>query len=138
MLNGIHFLLSYQCNSECDHCFVYSGPHAKGTFTLSQIREVLDEAERLGSIKSIYFEGGEPFLFYPIMLEGIKAAREKGFKVKCEVYRVEDDGTYTLVGEGYVAHVFIDENKKPARLPDYYWKVFDSIKDPDDVYPITA
>ena len=37
MLNGIHFLLTYMCNSECDHCFLYSDPRAKGTFTLKQI-----------------------------------------------------------------------------------------------------
>jgi MoaA/NifB/PqqE/SkfB family radical SAM enzyme len=69
------------CNLECDHCFVYSGPSAKGIFTLSQIRDILDEAAKLGTIKWIYFEGGEPFLFYPIMLEGIKLARRMGFKV---------------------------------------------------------
>ncbi len=81
MLTGIHFLLTYMCNLECDHCFVYSGPNAKGTFTLSQIREVLDEATKIGTIKWIYFEGGEPFLFYPLMLEGIKIARTMGFKI---------------------------------------------------------
>jgi len=81
MLTGIHFLLTYMCNLECDHCFVYSGPHAKGTFTLDQIRKVLDEATKIGTIKWIYFEGGEPFLFYPIMIEGIKIACNMGFKV---------------------------------------------------------
>jgi hypothetical protein len=81
MLTGLHFLLTYMCNSECDHCFVYSSPHAKGTFTLNQIRKLLDEAVRIGTIESIYFEGGEPFLFYPVMLEGIKMARNMGFKV---------------------------------------------------------
>jgi len=80
MLKGLHFLLAYMCNSECDHCFVYSGPDAKGTFTLSQIRKVLDEATKIGTIEWIYFEGGEPFLFYPLMLEGIKIARSMGFK----------------------------------------------------------
>ena len=80
MLTGIHFLLTYMCNLKCDHCFVYSGPDAKGTFTLSQIRKVLDEATKIGTIKWIYFEGGEPFLFYPLMLEGIKIARGMGFK----------------------------------------------------------
>jgi MoaA/NifB/PqqE/SkfB family radical SAM enzyme len=69
------------CNSECDHCFVYSGPDAKGTFTLSQIRKVLDEVTKIGTIKWIYIEGGEPFLFYPLMLEGIKIARSMGFNV---------------------------------------------------------
>jgi len=81
MLNGIHFLLTYKCNYECDHCFLYCGPHSEGTFTLKQIRAVLDEAVKIGTIEWIYFEGGEPFLFYPIMLEGIKLANEKGFKI---------------------------------------------------------
>lgn len=81
MLTGLHFLLTYMCNSECDHCFVYSGPRAQGTFTLEQIRQLLDEAIRINTIEWIYFEGGEPFLFYPIMLEGIKIARKRGFKV---------------------------------------------------------
>jgi len=81
MLTGIHFLLTYMCNLECDHCFVYSGPNSKGTFTLNQIRKVLDEATKIGTIKWIYFEGGEPFLFYPVMLEGIKIANSMGFKI---------------------------------------------------------
>jgi MoaA/NifB/PqqE/SkfB family radical SAM enzyme len=80
MLTGIHFLLTYMCNSECDHCFVYSSPRARGTFTLSQIRNILDEATKIDTIEWVYFEGGEPFLFYPVMLEGIKLARNAGFK----------------------------------------------------------
>jgi len=42
---------------------------------------VLDEARKIGSVEWIYFEGGEPFLFYPSMLEGIRLARDMGFKV---------------------------------------------------------
>jgi organic radical activating enzyme len=80
MLNGIHFLLTYICNYECDHCFLYCGPNSKGTFTLKQITQVLDEAVKVGTIEWIYWEGGEPFLFYPIMLEGIRLAKERGFK----------------------------------------------------------
>jgi hypothetical protein len=81
MLTGIHFLLTYKCNMECDHCFVYSKPGSKGTFTIEQIRKVLDEAKKIGTIERIYFEGGEPFMFYPLMLEGLKLARKKGFDV---------------------------------------------------------
>jgi hypothetical protein len=80
MLTGIHLLLTYACNFECDHCFLYSGPHAEGTFTLSQIRTALDEVRRLGTIEIVYFEGGEPFLYYPLMLEGIRLARKQGFQ----------------------------------------------------------
>lgn len=81
MLTGVHILLTYQCNFECDHCFLYSSPRAEGTMTLPQIRDVLDESRRIGSVKWIYFEGGEPFLFYPSMLEGVRLARDMGFKV---------------------------------------------------------
>ena len=81
MLTGIHILLTFMCNEACDHCFVFSGPNAKGTFTLRQLRTVLDEATKLGTVESVYFEGGEPFLFYPTMIEGMRIARSKGLKV---------------------------------------------------------
>ena len=81
MLTGIHFLLSYKCTYECDHCFVFSSPNAEGTITASQIRGALDEARTIGTIEWIYFEGGEPTLFYPLLLEGIRLARDAGFKV---------------------------------------------------------
>ncbi len=80
MLTGIHILLTYTCNLECDHCFLYCGPRAKGTFTLNQLRQALDEIARIGTIESVCFEGGEPFLFYPLMLEGITIARAKGLE----------------------------------------------------------
>jgi hypothetical protein len=81
MLTGIHILMTYKCNLECDHCFLYSGPNAQGTMTLPQIRSVLDESLKIGTVEWIYFEGGEPFLFYPSMLEGVRLARDMGFKV---------------------------------------------------------
>ncbi|MFP3898659.1 MAG: radical SAM protein [Dehalococcoidia bacterium] len=80
MLTGIHFLLSYKCDAECDHCFVYSGPGAKGTFTLRQMKDALNEAGKIETLKSVYFEGGEPFLFYPLMLEGVRIVRGMGLK----------------------------------------------------------
>ena len=57
-LTGIHFLLSYQCTHECDHCFVWSSPRAGGAFTLEELREVLDQAVDLGTVREVYFEGG--------------------------------------------------------------------------------
>ena len=81
MLTGIHILLTYKCPFECDHCFLFSSPDARGTMTLPQIRNILDESRKIGSIEWIFFEGGEPFLFYPSMLEGVRLAKEKGFNV---------------------------------------------------------
>jgi len=80
MLTGIHFLLSYKCDLACDHCFVYGSPNAKGTFTLDQLKKVFNELGKLETIEWIVFEGGEPFLFYPLMYEGIKMAHSMGFK----------------------------------------------------------
>jgi organic radical activating enzyme len=80
MLTGIHLLLTYTCNYECDHCFLYCGPHAEGTFTLEQLRVAVDEVEKLGSVDIIYFEGGEPFLYYPLMVEGMRMAGDRGFQ----------------------------------------------------------
>ncbi|MGD9158891.1 MAG: radical SAM protein [Desulfobacteraceae bacterium] len=76
---GIHFLLSYACNFTCDHCFLCCSPDSKGTMTINQIRTVLEESEKLGTVQEVYFEGGEPFLYYPVMVEGIRLARDMGF-----------------------------------------------------------
>ena len=81
MLTGIHFLLSYKCDLACDHCFVHGSPNAKGTFTLDQLKKVFNELSKLETIEWIILEGGEPFLFYPLMYEGIKMAHSMGFKV---------------------------------------------------------
>lgn len=80
MLEQIHFLLTYTCNYECDHCFLYCSPNTEGTFTLDQIQKVLNEAKKMESVEWIYFEGGEPFLYYPIMLKGLQLAKAMGFK----------------------------------------------------------
>jgi hypothetical protein len=78
MLNSIHFLTTYTCNFECEHCFLYSRPGAGGTFTLAQICSALDEIVKTGIIKAVCFEGGEPFLYFPLVLEAIDQARARG------------------------------------------------------------
>lgn len=79
MLTGVHFLLTLNCNFECDHCFLFSRPGAGCTFTIGRIRNLLDELKKTGTIESVCFEGGEPALYYSTMLEGIRLARERGF-----------------------------------------------------------
>lgn len=80
-LTGLHLLLTYQCTLECDHCFVWGSPRQSGTMTLENIRETLRQAKELGTIKSIYFEGGEPFLYYATLLAGTREAQRAGFSV---------------------------------------------------------
>jgi MoaA/NifB/PqqE/SkfB family radical SAM enzyme len=80
-INGLHLLLTYQCNFQCDHCFVWGGPDQDGTLTLEQIGEILRQAREVGTIEWIYFEGGEPFLYYAVLRRGVEMAVEAGFKV---------------------------------------------------------
>jgi hypothetical protein len=80
MLTGIHVLLTYQCTGECDHCFLHCGPQREGTFTLRQLRELLHEIKRIPTIDTIYFEGGEPFLFYAVLLESLQMVRQGGLQ----------------------------------------------------------
>ena len=69
-LNGLHILLTYQCTYECDHCFVWGSPRQTGTLTLEQIENILQQAKDAG-VTSIYFEGGEPFLYYPVLAKAV-------------------------------------------------------------------
>lgn len=80
-VNGLHLLLTYQCNFKCDHCFVWGSPDQYGTMTLSLIGEILRQARDMGSVEWIYFEGGEPFLYYAALRRGVEMASSAGFKV---------------------------------------------------------
>ncbi|MFX0095002.1 MAG: radical SAM protein [Candidatus Hodarchaeota archaeon] len=81
-LIGVHFLLTYKCDGECDHCFVWGSPEARGAFTLKQIKDILTEANKLGTVDYISLEGGEPFLYYPIMVKALDEAVKLGFRVE--------------------------------------------------------
>jgi hypothetical protein len=79
-IEGLHILLTYQCTYECDHCFVWGSPRQTGTLTLEQIDNVLQQAKEAG-VTSIYFEGGEPFLFYAVLVQAVRKAANMGFSV---------------------------------------------------------
>ncbi len=79
MLTGVHFLLTYQCTFECDHCFLYCSPDAAGVFTIGEVESALQQMKEMGSMKTAYFEGGEPFLYYPLMVESLRQAKKLGF-----------------------------------------------------------
>jgi len=80
-LNSLHVLLTYECNYECDHCFAWGSSRQSGTLTIDQLSEILDQAEGLSGCEWIYFEGGEPFLYYAVLSWGVERAKQIGFKV---------------------------------------------------------
>ena len=81
-LTGVHFLLTYKCDLECDHCFVWGRPQAKETFTLKQVMNILAETKKLKTVTCVSIEGGEPFLYYPIMVRAAEEAVNCGFHVE--------------------------------------------------------
>ena len=130
MLTGIHFILTYTCNFECDHCFLYCSPWSGGTFTIGQVTEILDEAQKVGTVDWIYFEGGEPFLYFPLLNESVRRATERGFKVGVVTNGYgalsEEDAELWLrpLGESGLSHLDIsndtfhygEEKENPAAL----------------------
>ena len=79
-LTGLHLLLTYKCTFECEHCFVWGSPWQNGVMNLEQIHEILRQARETESIDWIYCEGGEPFLYYPILMRGVQMATAMGFR----------------------------------------------------------
>jgi hypothetical protein len=61
---------------------VWGSPKAKGVFTLGQTRNILEEAKKLGTVTDIAIEGGESFLYYPVMLNVVRDAVGLGFRVE--------------------------------------------------------
>lgn len=80
-LSGLHLLLTYQCTFECDHCFVWGSPRQSGVMSLDTIRLILNQARQMETVRTICFEGGEPFLYYATLLQGVREAAAQGFQV---------------------------------------------------------
>jgi hypothetical protein len=78
-LTGLHLLLTYKCTLACDHCFVWGSPWQNGVMTLTEIQNILAQAQENKSIQSICFEGGEPFLYYATLLKGIQEVKRCGY-----------------------------------------------------------
>lgn len=81
MLTNIHVLLTYICPLQCDHCFIYASPRASGKLTPTQVTHLLEQISSIKTIEWVYFEGGEPFLVYPLLLSSVKRAKRLDFKV---------------------------------------------------------
>jgi hypothetical protein len=60
---------------------VWGSPEQSGTLTLAGLREILRQGDELGTVEWIYFEGGEPFLYYAVLRRGVEMAAEAGFQV---------------------------------------------------------
>jgi hypothetical protein len=46
---------------------------------MSRLETAISQIRRAASVRWIYFEGGEPFLFFPLLLEAVRCAADRGF-----------------------------------------------------------
>jgi len=81
-LTGVHLLLTYRCDIECDHCFVWGSPDQTGAMMLRDIRQLMAECKKLETVNYISIEGGEPFLYYPITIKTMREAVKNSFRVE--------------------------------------------------------
>jgi len=65
------------CNLKCEQCYSFSGTRGENELTFSEIKRILDELEKLGTIR-LFFTGGEPFI-RPDMVDILEYADKKGF-----------------------------------------------------------
>lgn len=78
-INGLHFLVTYKCNSQCAHCFLSCGPKRKGKFEFADTKKLIDDAAGIPSISYFVFEGGEPFLYPSLLKRVTKYANNMGY-----------------------------------------------------------
>lgn len=78
-LNAVHIVLTYRCTRTCDHCFHFGKPGNAQVITSSQLKRYLSSIKSVSSVKWIFFEGGEPTLYFPLLIEGLRVAHEMGF-----------------------------------------------------------
>ncbi len=77
-LSGIHFLITYGCSAECDHCFIWGSPQRSAAMTAAQIDGFLDQVVSLRTVTSVCGEGGESFTEYGALLHFLRRATALG------------------------------------------------------------
>ncbi len=98
-MKTLHFLVTLQCTRACPHCFVWGGPGQRATMAVEDLRAWIGEAADAG-LSSCAFEGGEPFLYHPTLLEGVKEAKRRGLTagvVTNGYWAVSDDTARTAL-----------------------------------------
>ena len=83
--NDIGIILSYRCHSGCKHCLYNSGP-AWGMEAISSemLRQALQTTLGWDRPPQIHLTGGEPFIYFDLLLEGTRIAADLGITVYAE------------------------------------------------------
>ena len=72
-------ILTYRCHSGCKHCLYNCGPRwEKEAMSPETLRQALEAVTIWPQRPQVHLTGGEPFLHFPLLLEGARMATELG------------------------------------------------------------
>jgi hypothetical protein len=71
----VGIILTYRCQSGCKHCLYNCGPRwEREPITAEALGDALDAITLWSQPPQVHFTGGEPFLHFSLLLEGIRQA----------------------------------------------------------------
>lgn len=76
------FMMTYKCNFICDHCSVGCSPNNTEVLSWDIIKQAIDQAYAIPSIRLVVFTGGESSLVPDILHQGLIHASGKGFRTR--------------------------------------------------------
>lgn len=77
-------LLTYRCNAECDECCFECGPNLNNPkLSIEEIKSFIDQISNKDEMQLLVWSGGECFLEYRTLKEGIKYAKKRGLSSRC-------------------------------------------------------
>ena len=71
-------IMSYQCQCTCKHCLYNCGPRWKDWMSPDTLRDALRATQVWDHRFQVHLTGGEPFMNFPLLLEGVRIAAELG------------------------------------------------------------
>ena len=75
----VGIILTYRCHSGCKHCIYNCGPRwPDEAMSPETLRQALEALLIYPQPPQVHFTGGEPFLHFPLLLEGVRVAAELG------------------------------------------------------------
>jgi hypothetical protein len=93
----IGVILTYRCHSACKHCLYNCGPRwEREPISAAALREALDAVALWPRPPQVHFTGGEPFLHFDLLLEGVRWAVERGIVSYVETsasWCIDDEAT---------------------------------------------
>lgn len=78
--SSIEVIVTSRCNIKCRHCIYDCQPFSTEQLSKSAIKDLIKQAAKLNSLRSVIFTGGEAFLEYDILIENIALCEELGLE----------------------------------------------------------